>query len=240
MQLKVLDLSRVLAGPVCSMILGDIGADVIKVERPGAGDETRGWGPPFHPDGESAYFLSVNRNKKSICLDLASDADRAVLFELIREADVVLENFLHGSLERLGLNPDEILERNRALIWCTISGFGADNPRPGYDFVVQAECGWMAITGEPEGSPMKVGVALADVIAGKDAAIAILAAAAERAGGTLAPKQRRINISLANSARAALVKIAQYVLVSGLDAKRWGNAHSNLVPYLMFVAAVSL
>src|SRR5256714_2004135 len=237
MKLKVLDLSRVLAGPVCSMILGDIGADVIKVERPGAGDETRGWGPPFDPEGESAYFLSVNRNKKSICLDLVSDKDRAVLFELIREADVVLENFLHGSLERLSLNADEILERNRALIWCTISGFGADNPRPGYDFVVQAESGWMAITGEPEGSPMRVGVALADVIAGKDAAIAILAAAGERAGGTLAPKERRINISLANSARAALVNVAQNVLVSGLDAKRWGNAHPNLVPYQLFDAA---
>ena len=147
MKLKVLDLSRVLAGPVCSMMLGDLGADVIKVERPGEGDETRGWGPPFDGDGESAYFLAVNRNKKSIAADLADERDRAVVLDLIRGADVVLENFLAGSLRRLGLDPEELLRENPALIWCTISGFGADSLRPGYDFVIQAECGWMSITG---------------------------------------------------------------------------------------------
>jgi len=237
MKLQVLDLSRVLAGPVCSLMLGDMGADVIKVERPGEGDETRGWGPPFDRHGQSAYFLAVNRNKKSIAADLSDAGDRAVVLDLISGADVVLDNFLSGSLERLGLVPDELLKKDPALVWCTITGFGPDSTRPGYDFVVQAECGWMAITGEKEGSPMKVGVALADVIAGKDAAIAILGAVAERATGPLPPEKRRINISLADSARAALVNVAQNVLVSGNDAKRWGNAHPNLVPYQLFEAA---
>jgi crotonobetainyl-CoA:carnitine CoA-transferase CaiB-like acyl-CoA transferase len=138
MKLKVLDLTRVLAGPVCSMILGDMGADVIKVERPGGGDETRGWGPPFDADGQSAYFLAVNRNKKSIAADLSNVRDRAVVLDLITDADVVLDNFLSGALGRLGLDPKELLEQNRDLIWCTISGFGADSTRPGYDFVMQA------------------------------------------------------------------------------------------------------
>jgi len=237
MKLKVLDLTRVLAGPVCSMILGDLGAEVIKVERPAVGDETRGWGPPFAGDGQSAYFLAVNRNKKSVAVDLADDRGRKLVLDLIGGADVVVDNFLHGSLERLGLDPDELLERNQSLIWCTISGFGADSARPGYDFVIQAECGWMAITGEREGAPMKLGVALADVIAGKDAAIANLAAVAGGAAGPLTIEKRRINIALADSARAALVNVAQNVLVSGADAQRWGNAHPNLVPYQLFDAA---
>lgn len=237
MKLKVVDMSRVLAGPVCSMMLGDLGADVIKVERPGEGDETRGWGPPFNEDGESAYFLAINRNKKSIAADLSKESDRAVVLDLIRGADVVLENFLSGSLARLGLHREDILEQNPSLIWCTISGFGPRSTRPGYDFVIQAECGWMAVTGERDGSPMKIGIALADVIAGKDATIAILAAVAERATGPLSRERRLINISLADSARAALVNVAQNVLVSGSDAKRWGNAHPNLVPYQLFQAA---
>jgi crotonobetainyl-CoA:carnitine CoA-transferase CaiB-like acyl-CoA transferase len=181
--------------------------------------------------------LAVNRNKKSLAADLSEESDRAAVLGLIRDADVVLENFLPGSLGRLGLDPEELLEENPNLIWCTISGFGPDSARPGYDFVVQAECGWMSITGERDGSPMKVGVALADVIAGKDAAIAILAAVVERGEGSLAAGKRRISISLADSARAALVNVAQNVLVSGRDAKRWGNAHPNLVPYQLFDAA---
>src|SRR5438552_4052474 len=237
MQLKILDLTRVLAGPVCSMSLGDMGANVIKVERPGTGDETRGWGPPFDAEGQSAYFLAVNRNKKSIAADLADEGDRDLILDLIREADVVLDNFLVGSLERLGFDPDELLEKYPSLIWCTISGFGAESTRPGYDFVIQAECGWMAITGESDGSPMKIGVALADVIGGKDAAVAILGAIADRVDGAQSAKKRRINISLADSARAALVNVAQNVLVSGSDAKRWGNAHPNLVPYQLLEAA---
>jgi crotonobetainyl-CoA:carnitine CoA-transferase CaiB-like acyl-CoA transferase len=237
MKLKVVDLSRVLAGPVCSMILGDLGADVIKVERTAAGDETRGWGPPFNVDGESAYFLSVNRNKKSIAADLSVAEDRLLIESLIAEADVVLDNFLGGALARLGLDVEKLLDSNPSLIWCTISGFGQDSLRPGYDFVVQAECGWMASTGERDGSPMKVGIALADVVAGKDAAIAILAAVVERASGSLSRAGRRISISLADSARGALVNVAQNVLVSGKDATRWGNAHPNLVPYQLFDAA---
>jgi crotonobetainyl-CoA:carnitine CoA-transferase CaiB-like acyl-CoA transferase len=235
-KLKVVDLSRVLAGPVCSMMLGDLGADVIKVERPGNGDETRGWGPPFDADGQSAYFLSINRNKKSLAADLGDSVDRAMVVDLIRSADVVLDNFLPGSLERLGLNRDDELRKNPRLIWCTISGFGAGTTRPGYDFVIQAECGWMAITGEADGPPTKIGVALADVIAGKDAAIAILAAVAARADGPLTVEERRIDIALADSARASLVNVAQNVLVSGKDAGRWGNAHPNLVPYQLFEA----
>ena len=237
MKLKVLDLTRVLAGPLCSMMLGDMGADVIKVERPGDGDETRGWGPPFDADGQSAYFLAANRNKKSIAADLSNVRDRAIVLDLITGADVVLDNFLSGALGRLGLDPKPLLEQNRDLIWCTISGFGAESTRPGYDFVMQAECGWMAITGERDGSPMKVGIALADVIAGKDAAIAILGVALDRGTGPVPVEKRRINISLADSARAALVNVAQNVLVSGTDAKRWGNAHPNLVPYQLFDAA---
>jgi len=218
-------------------MLGDLGADVIKVERSAVGDETRGWGPPFDHDGESAYFLSVNRNKKSISADLSVTADRRLIENLIADADVVLENFLGGALARLGLDAEELLDRNPSLVWCTISGFGPDSARPGYDFVIQAECGWMAVTGEQDGSPMKSGIALADVVAGKDAAIAILAAVAERATGTLTRDKRRISISLADSARAALVNVAQNVLVSGKDAARWGNAHPNLVPYQLFDAA---
>ena len=233
---KVLDLTRVLAGPLCTMLLGDLGADVIKVERPRTGDETRGWGPPFDAAGRSAYYLSINRNKLGVTADLDRADDRALIVRLIDEADVVVDNFRPGTLERRGIAPDEISDRRRDLIWCTITGFGRgrESDRPGYDFVAQAECGWMAITGEPEGDPMKVGVALADVIAGKDAAIGILAALVRRARTGIG---ERIIISLADSARAALVNVAQNALVTGRDARRWGNAHPNLVPYQLFRAA---
>src|SRR3954471_23162069 len=178
--LKVLDLTRVLAGPLCTMLLGDLGADVLKIERPGVGDDTRGWGPPFDDSGASAYYLSVNRNKLSTALDIGDAADRGVLEGLFAEADVVVDNFRRGTLEARGLDPTEIVRRHPKLVWCTITGFGADSNRPGYDFVVQAECGWMSVTGEPGRDPMKVGVALADIIAGKDAVISILAALFER------------------------------------------------------------
>jgi crotonobetainyl-CoA:carnitine CoA-transferase CaiB-like acyl-CoA transferase len=231
---KVLDLTRILAGPLCTMTLGDLGADVIKVERPGAGDETRGWGPPFDAQGRSAYYLSINRNKLGVAADFDAPAGQALVARLIEGADVVVDNFRAGMLERRGLGPDEWCARRPDLIWCTITGFGSGVDRPGYDFVAQAECGWMAITGERDGDPMKVGVALADVLTGKDAAIAILAALVCRgrtgAGG-------RIVISLADSARAALVNVAQNSLVGGHDAGRWGNAHPNLVPYQLFHAA---
>ena len=231
---RVLDLTRVLAGPLCTMLLGDLGADVIKVERPGSGDESRGWGPPFDANGRSAYYLSINRNKLSLAADLDRPADREVLERLIDQADVVVDNFRRGTLERRGIDPAAICTRRPELVWCTITGFGPDSDRPGYDFVAQAECGWMAITGEPAGDPMKVGVALADVIAGKDAAITVLGALVQRARTGLGG---RVTISLADSARAALVNVAQNALVTGRDAQRWGNAHPNLVPYQSFHTA---
>lgn len=230
--IKVLDLTRVLAGPLCTMMLGDMGANVLKIERPRSGDDTRGWGPPFDSQGHSAYYLSINRNKWSVAADLDSAADQAFVRELAAEADVVVDNFLPGALAKRGLDPDTLLEQYPRLIWCTISGFGADSSRVGYDFTVQAERGWMAITGEHDGEPMKVGVALADVVAGKDAAIAILGALVGRGTGP-----RRIVISLAHSATAAFVNVAQNALVSGKDAERWGNAHPNLVPYQLFETA---
>lgn len=233
--IKILDLSRVLAGPLATMTLGDLGASIIKVERPGSGDDTRGWGPPFDDRGESAYYLSVNRNKKSIALDLNDATDRDIIARLAAGSDVVVDNFRVGTLESRGIDPDAILESNPRLIWCTITGFGESNPRAGYDLVVQAESGWMSITGEPGGDPMKVGVALADIIAGKDAVIAILAALVAR--DSLAIEDRRIHISLSASATAALINVAQNALVTGHDAKRWGNQHPNLVPYQLFHAS---
>jgi crotonobetainyl-CoA:carnitine CoA-transferase CaiB-like acyl-CoA transferase len=233
--IRVLDLSRVLAGPLCTMMLGDLGADVIKVERPGTGDDTRGWGPPFADDGDAAYFRSVNRNKLSITLDLQTEADSEVARKLLETADIVIDNFVPGQLSRYGIDKDAELARNTRLIWCSISGFGADSLRPGYDFVVQAESGWMSITGEVAGAPMKTGVALVDVMTGKDAAVAILAALVGR--DRASAEARSIELSLAHSATAALVNAAQNVLVSGRDAKRWGNAHPNLVPYQLFEAA---
>ncbi len=233
--IRVLDLSRVLAGPLCTMMLGDLGADVIKVERPGSGDDTRGWGPPFADDGDAAYFRSVNRNKLSITLDLQTEADSEVARKLLETADIVIDNFVPGQLSRYGIDKDAELARNTRLIWCSISGFGSDSLRPGYDFVVQAESGWMSITGEVAGAPMKTGVALVDVMTGKDAAVAILAALVGR--DRASAEARSIELSLAYSATAALVNAAQNVLVSGRDAKRWGNAHPNLVPYQLFEAA---
>jgi crotonobetainyl-CoA:carnitine CoA-transferase CaiB-like acyl-CoA transferase len=236
---KILDLSRVLAGPLATMILGDLGADVLKIERPDSGDDTRSWGPPFDERGESAYYLSVNRNKKSAALDLDSEADRDLMVKLVSGADVVIDNFKPGTLERRGVSPEQLLERHHNLIWCTITGFGATSSRVGYDLVVQAESGWMSITGDPAGDPMKVGIALADIIAGKDTAIAVLAALVRRFTATspVSAADRRIHISLAHSARAALINVAQNALVTGADAKRWGNQHPNLVPYQLFHAA---
>jgi crotonobetainyl-CoA:carnitine CoA-transferase CaiB-like acyl-CoA transferase len=224
------------------MTLGDLGADVLKVERPDGGDETRGWGPPFDERRESAYYLSVNRNKMSLVADLDDPRDQELCRRLIAEADVVVDNFRPGTLERRGIDPAYIIETQSRLVWCTVTGFGAESVRPGYDFVVQAERGWMAITGSPDGEPVKVGVALADVVAGKDAAIAILAALAAVRGRSAAQAPlpvsvRRLHVSLAASAAAALVNVAQNALVSGLEARRWGNAHANLVPYQLFHAA---
>jgi crotonobetainyl-CoA:carnitine CoA-transferase CaiB-like acyl-CoA transferase len=217
------------------MILGDLGADVIKIERSGVGDETRTWGPPFDERGESAYFLSCNRNKLSVAVDLDIAEDRALLLRLVAGADVVLDNFRPGVLATRGLDPSALLAEHPRLVWCTITGFGPGSARPGYDYVLQAESGWMSVTGEVAGEPMKVGVALADVIAGKDAVIALLAVlAGGRRGG---PVDRHLFVSLQHSATSALVNVAQNALVSGRDAARWGNAHPNLVPYELFPTA---
>ncbi len=232
---RVLDLTRVLAGPLATMQLGDLGADVIKVERPGSGDESRAWGPPWDARGVSAYYLCCNRNKLGLAADLDDPRDAELIRQLIREADVVVDNFIPGALERRGLDPDATVAGHPRLVWCTIQGFGRDPSRPGYDYVVQAESGWMAITGEPRGTPMKVGVALADVLTGKEAAVAILAALVAVRSGVAA--QRRIRVSLYESAVSALVNVAQNVLVTGAPAARWGNAHPNLVPYELFNAA---
>jgi crotonobetainyl-CoA:carnitine CoA-transferase CaiB-like acyl-CoA transferase len=230
--IRVLDLSRVLAGPLCTMMLGDLGADVIKVERPGAGDETRGWGPPFDERGESAYFLSINRNKRSLVADLDSPDDRALLRRLAGSADVIVENFLPGVLSRKGLDAVALLSENPKLIWCTIRGYPDQPARPGYDFAVQAESGWMSVTGDPDGEPVRTAVALIDVLTGKDAAIAVLAALTGR--GLRPAVDRLLTVSLAVSAVAGLANVAQNALVSGVEARRWGNAHANLVPYQLF------
>lgn len=232
--INVLDLSRVLAGPLATMLLGDLGANIIKVERPHSGDDTRGWGPPFDDSGESAYYLSVNRNKKSLAADLTGARDRELIRSLIAGADVVVDNFKHGMLAKNGFDIRHLLREHPRLVWCTITGFGPASHRAGYDFVVQAEQGWMAITGEPDGAPMKVGVALADVVAGKDACIAILAALVARASSA---RGRHVTISLAASATAALVNVAQNALVTNEEPRRWGNAHPNLVPYQLFDAS---
>jgi crotonobetainyl-CoA:carnitine CoA-transferase CaiB-like acyl-CoA transferase len=225
--IRVLDLSRVLAGPYCTMLLADLGADVIKVERPGEGDETRSWGPPFAA-GESAYFLAVNRGKRSVALDLARPDAQEALRRLAGSANVVVENFRVGTAERLGAGYERLARENPKLVYCSITGFG--DARPGYDFVVQAESGLMAITGEASGEPMKVGVAVVDVLAGYAATTAILGALLEGGG-------KRLEISLANVARSALVNLAQSALVTGEEPRRHGNAHASIVPYQTFAAA---
>ena len=237
--LRVLDLSRVLAGPLCTMVLGDLGADVIKVERPDGGDDTRSWGPPWvgtAAASESAYFLCCNRNKRSITADLKSDRGRALIRRLAIEADVLVDNFAPGTLEAWGLGYPALAEKNPGLVACTITGYGVEGPaagRPGYDFTVQARAGWMAVTGEREGAPMKVGFALADVLAGQNAAIAILAALRER---DRSGRGQWIEVALLDSAVAGLVNVAQAAL-TGHGAARYGNAHPNIVPYQSFNAS---
>ena len=207
--IRVLDLSRVLAGPYCTMLLADLGADVIKVERPGEGDETRSWGPPF-AGGESAYFLAVNRGKRSVALDLARPEAQEALRRLAGRADVVIENFRTGTAERLGAGYEQLARENPKLVYCSISGFGDD--RPGYDFVLQAESGLMAITGAADGAPSKVGVAVVDVLAGYAAATAILGALVGGGG-------KQVEISLYDVALSALVNAAQGALVTGKEPR---------------------
>jgi crotonobetainyl-CoA:carnitine CoA-transferase CaiB-like acyl-CoA transferase len=259
--IRVVDCSTVLAGPYATMLLGDLGADVVKVEPPD-GDATRGWGPPwvgFAEDGTrtAAYALAVNRNKRSIRLDLRQTAGREVLGRLIAGADVLVENFRSGGLERLGFGDAELAATNPGLVHLAITGYGADAPdpgRPGYDFVIQAESGLMSITGPPEGrpgaGPTKIGVALSDVLAGLNGAVAVLAAllgrereagegAGEGAGRTDGRTDggQRIDLNLLASSLAALVNQAQNAFVGGVAPGRLGNAHPNIVPYETFDTA---
>jgi crotonobetainyl-CoA:carnitine CoA-transferase CaiB-like acyl-CoA transferase len=228
--LRVIDLSRVLAGPYCTMVLADLGADVVKVERPGEGDETRRWGPPY-AGGESGYYLSVNRSKRSVALDLKDPRALELAVELCSRADVVIENFRQGTADALGLGFDALHERNERLVYCSITGFGSDRMpagRPGYDFIAQAESGLMSITGTDE--PSKVGVAIVDVMAGIHAATAILAALYGGGG-------RRIELPLLDTALASLVNVASGALITGAEPVRYGNAHPHIVPYQPFRAA---
>jgi crotonobetainyl-CoA:carnitine CoA-transferase CaiB-like acyl-CoA transferase len=215
------------------MLLADLGADVTKIERPGHGDETRAWGPP-HIGGESAYFLSVNRSKRSCTLDLGVPEGRKIAQRLAANADVVIENFRTGTAERLGLGWEQLRELNPRLVHCSITGFGSEREppdRPGYDFVVQAESGLMAITGEPGGEPTKVGVAVVDVLAGTTAAVGILAALRRRDETGVGD---RLEVPLLDVALAGLVNVASSALVTNEEPARYGNAHSSIVPYETF------
>lgn len=235
---RVLDASRVLAGPFCGQVLGDLGAEVIKVERPGSGDETRTWGPPFL-GAFSAYYLSCNRNKRAVTLDLGRAEGVGLLHDLARRSDVLLENFRAASADKLGLSADTLLKVNPRLIVCSISGFGRTGPMrdaPGYDFAVQALSGLMNITGPVEGPPCKVGVAVTDVLTGLYAAVAVLAClhARARSGHGYA-----IDLALLDCAVAAQVNFAQAFLTSGAVPPRQGNAHLQIVPYQLFATADS-
>lgn len=239
--IRVLDLSRVLAGPWAGQLLADYGADVVKVERPGYGDETRHWGPPwFGQGGEAAYFLCANRNKRSIAIDISEPAGQQLLGELVAAADVVIENFRAGTMARYGLDPERLCATNPRLIYCVVSAFGSDSSRaqePGYDAMIQASAGLMSITGASDadgGSPQKVGVAVADIMAGMYATTAILAALEER---HRSGRGQRIEVPLYDSQVAWLANQAMNYLVSGDTPQRRGTAHPNLVPYQAFAGS---
>jgi crotonobetainyl-CoA:carnitine CoA-transferase CaiB-like acyl-CoA transferase len=236
--ITVLEFSRVLAGPWCGMTLADLGAEVVKIES-FDGDDTRGMGPPFDANGLSAYFACCNRNKRSITMDLRAPAARPVLEALVREADVLIENFRTGTAEHLGLGYAELSAINRRLIYCSISGYGRSGPgaeRAGYDYVVQAEGGMMAITGPADGQPSKVGVAVVDLATGQNAVIAILAALRHREASG---RGQRIDLSLFDTQLSWLANVGSSVLFSGEDAPRLGNEHPSIVPYQSFRAADS-
>ena len=232
---RVLDLSRVLAGPYATMVLGDLGAEVIKVERTGRGDDTRYWGPPFagsKENGESAYFLSVNRNKRSITADFKDEEDLGRIKRLATGADVLIENMRRGVLEKLGLGYEMLKAENQDLIYCSITGFGpGEEDHPGYDFLIQARSGVMGITGHPDGEPTKVGVAIADIVCGLYAANTILAALHRRSA---TGEGTRIEVPLFESTLGWLANRGQEYLVSGEDKGRMGNAHPTIVPYETF------
>jgi crotonobetainyl-CoA:carnitine CoA-transferase CaiB-like acyl-CoA transferase len=234
---RILDLSRVLAGPLATQILGDLGADVVKIERPGEGDDTRHWGPPF-VGADAAYYLSLNRNKRSVTVDLKSDGGAAVIRRLAAGSDVVIENFRPGLMAELGLPLDELRRSAPGLITCSLTAFDEEIPdaarRPGYDIIVQALSGLMSVTGEPGGGPVKAGVALLDVITGLQAAIGILAALHERAR---TGRGRHVSVSLFDAGVGAMVNQAANYLLGGVVARPMGTAHPNISPYQAFHAA---
>ena len=234
--LTVLDFTRVLSGPYCTMLLADMGARVIKLEQPGRGDDTRAWGPPF-VNGESAYFLSINRNKESLTLDLKSAAARPVLDSLLERADVLVENFRPGTMERLGLSYELLAERYPRLVYCSISGFGQTGPRsaePGYDAVIQGEAGLMSITGDATGPPFRLGVAIADIVSGMFAAqgIAMALLARVRTG-----RGQRVDIGMLDATAALLTYQAGIYFATGSTPGRMGNRHPTIVPYETFQAS---
>lgn len=232
---RILDLSRILAGPFCTMILGDQGAEVIKVERPGSGDDTRTWGPPFS-GGESAYYLCCNRNKKSIVIDLKTEAGLDIIREMAAKSDVFIENFTPGLSKKFGLDYETLKKINPKLVYASITAYGQDGPykdRPGYDMVLSAVGGLMGITGEADGNPCKVGVAITDVLTGVYASGAITSALLwrERSG-----KGQHLDISLLDVQVSGLANIASNYLVAGKEASRWGTAHESIIPYQVFNA----
>ena len=234
--LLVVDLTRVLSGPYCTMLLADMGARVIKIEQPGRGDDTRAWGPPF-VGGESAYFLSINRNKESLTLDLKHPASRRVLDSLLERADVVVENFRPGTMERLGYGYEQVAGRWPRLVYCSISGFGQTGPRreePGYDAVVQAEGGLMSITGAADGPPFRLGVAISDIVSGMFAAhgVAFALLARERTG-----RGQRVDVGMLDATAALLTYQAGIHFATGRTPGRMGNRHPTIVPYETFPAA---
>ena len=234
--LRILDFSRVLAGPLATMVLGDLGAEVTKVERPGAGDDTRAWGPPYDAQGRATYFDAVNRNKRSIASDLTDPADVAVIRRLAADADVVVENFRPGLLDRFGLGYAQLAAVNPRLIYCSITGFGRTPQAaalPGYDLLVQAMGGLMSITGEADGEPQKVGVALVDVITGLFATVGILAALAHR---NATGEGQLVEVDLFSALLAALVNQSSSYTAAGVVPARMGNEHPSIAPYAVFRA----
>jgi formyl-CoA transferase len=240
--IRILDMTRALAGPYCTMMLGDLGADVIKVERPGRGDDSRGWGPPFVGEpygpypGESAYFIATNRNKRSITVNLKHAAGQELVRQLAARSDVLVENFRTGTLDGFGLGYDDLRAVNPGLVYCSISGYGRTGPaagRPGYDFIIQAEGGLMGITGPEEGPPIRMGVPIIDITTGMFAATAILAALR---AGDITGEGQLVDLSLLETGVALLANVGSNYLVGGEPPRRLGNAHPNIAPYEAFRA----
>ncbi len=240
---RIFDLTRILAGPSCTQVLGDLGADILKIEQPGRGDDTRRWGPPYVSDAagqettESAYFLSANRNKRSVAIDIAKPEGQALARRLIAECDILVENFKTGDLKRYGLSWDDLKDDFPSLVYCSITGFGQTGPYApyaGYDYLAQAMGGIMSLTGEPEGEPMKVGVGIADLMCGMYAATAMLAALRHR---DATGRGQQIDMALLDTQVAWLVYEAENFLISGQVPPRRGNGHPNIVPYQVFEAA---